>query len=140
MVLSEQHATHKNVAFDVIGILLQHFFGQPLRFTQRRRGLLTTTRKVVTAQLDTSVQVVRIELGRLPHFVEGFLITLQAFVRLGQSPVRAGQTFVELQRVAKLDRGFLELFLFKQSLTAGHVLRFGFSRTGAGAHCQGDGE
>ncbi len=112
MVLRKQDATHQDVTFDVIRIFLQHFFCQSLGFSDRR-GRLFAAHQIVVTQLYPHVEVVRIQLDYLPHFFECFLVTLQAFVGVRQSPVRFGELIVDLQSVPEFKRRFLKLFIFQ---------------------------
>src|SRR5205823_6375556 len=47
-------------------------------------------------------------------------------VRFRQSPMCIGELLVDLQRTAKLERGFLKLLVFQQGFAASDVLGFGF--------------
>ena len=113
------------MTFDVVGIFLQYLFRETFGFRHRRRGLLAA-HQVVIAELHPYVEIVGVQLRSLLHLFERFLVTLEAFVGVGQSPMRVGELLVNLQSTAKLERRFLKLFVFQQRLSASNVLGFGF--------------
>ena len=113
------------MTFDVVGIFLQYLFRETFGFRHRRRGLLAA-HQVVIAELHPYVEIVGVQLRSLLHLFERFLVTLEAFVGVRQSPMGIGELLVDLQSAAKLERCFLKLFVFQQRLSAGNVLGFGF--------------
>ena len=139
VILRKQDAPHQDAAFDVIGIFLENFFRQPLGFGHGG-GRLLGANQIVVAQLHAHVEIVLVQIENLLHLIERFLITLEAFESLSQSPVGVGELVVDLQRGAKFKRRFLKLFVLEQSLTARDVLRFGLFRGGTRAQQKGGGD
>ena len=111
-ILRVENTAHQNVAFNVVGILLQNFFRQPVCFGDQLRVSLGSG-NVVVAELYACVEIVGIEFGGLAQLFKRFLKTLEAFVGAGQSPVGRGQLLVDLNGIAKLKRSFLKLFIFQ---------------------------
>ena len=134
-VLRKQDAAHQDVTFDVVLILLQDFFGETLSFRDCC-GRFLAAHQIVVAELHAHVEIVRVEFHDRAHLFEGFLIALQTFVRLRQSPMCIGELLVDLQRTAKLERGLLKLFVFQQGFATSDVLGFGFF--GGRARAEGD--
>src|SRR5690242_20294845 len=125
LFLREQDRAQQNVPFDVVRVFLEDFFGKSFGFAKCCGGLLRAD-KIVVAELHAHVEIVRIELRRLAHLVERLLISLQPLISRRQSPVRISELLVDLQRGAKLEHGFLKLFVYQQCLPTGDVLSFGF--------------
>ena len=136
VILGEEDAPHQDVPFDVIGIFLQDLFRQALGLADGRGGLLAAGQEIIS-QARAYVEVICVQLDSLLHLVEGLLIALESFVSIRQSPMRVGETIVDLQRSAEFKRCFLKLFVFQQCLTAGDVLGLGFFGRGAGPDDQG---
>ena len=138
LVLSKQDAAHQNVSFDVVGVFRENFFRQPLGLGDGR-GRFFASGKIIISQPHTNLEVVRVQLSSLPHFFESFLISLQTFISVRQTPMSIGELLVYLQRGAEFERGFLKLVLFQESLAASDMLGFSFFRRGARAQKQGGG-
>src|SRR5947207_3514282 len=138
MTLRKQDATHQDVAFDMIGIFLQYFFGESFGLADGRRRLLTA-QQVIVSEPHANFEVVRIQVDDLLHLIECLLISLKAFVSIRQSPVRVGESLVDLQGAAKLQACFLKLLVFQEGLATSYMLGFGFFRRGARAQKKGSG-
>src|SRR6266545_5258290 len=94
------------------------------------------SRDVIVAKLHARVQVVFIKFGGLPQLFKGFLKTLESFVGTGQTPVSRRKSLVDLDGVAKLERGLLKLFVLQVDFTLCDVGYFGFFGIAATAYCK----
>src|SRR3977135_3192682 len=81
-----ENAAHQNVAFHMIGILLQDFLRHPLRFSDQLR-LPLGAGDVVVAKLYACIKIFTVELSSLAQLSEGFLKTLESLVSTRQTPV-----------------------------------------------------
>ena len=138
MALREQNAAHQDVAFDVFGIFLQYFFGESFGLADGR-GRLLAAHQVIVSEPHANFEVVRIQIDDLLHLIECLLISLKAFVSVRQSPVRVGESLVDLQGATKLQACFLKLLVFQEGLATSDMLGFGFFRCGARGRKKGSG-
>src|SRR6266576_4145112 len=94
------------------------------RFTLQDKGnffvglLVVLGCKVETPNFNMGIHALRIQVDRLPERGKGSAPLLERQFGLGQLIVSLRETWIELDGVAELDRGFLVLARFQITLSA----------------------
>ena len=107
-LLREEHAAHQNMTFDVVRIFCENFLGESFGF-RNDVGATAAAGEIVVAELDARFEIVLIESYGLAQLIDHFRKALETFKRARQTPVGRGEFVVDLNRIAKLKRGFLKL-------------------------------
>jgi hypothetical protein len=118
------------VTLNVVWILLKNVVRDFLCFSNDVRTASAADEVYVT-ELEPCIQIIRIESYSFLQLFEQFRTALETFIRTGQAPVCGRQVGVDLNRVTKLERCFLKLFVFQVGFAPLHVVIFGLRGSSA---------
>src|SRR5215217_4821706 len=79
LLLGEEYATHQNVAFDVLRIFLENFFGESFRFGNDVRAIAAAG-EIVGAESEAGVEIAFVESYSLAQLIEHFRKALEPFI------------------------------------------------------------